>query len=88
MAFHTYNRYRSTSAVAVWTSPDGKNFTYRGNVTGNLRGYLGNLGVSADGLGHIRLSEPSYIGYAYGVNSETLSKANWNTWFSPLTFGE
>ncbi len=88
VAFHTYNRYRSTSAVAVWTSPDGKNFTYRGNVTGSLRGYLANLGVSADGQGHISLSQPSYIGYAYGVNPKTMSKGNWNTWFSPLAFSE
>ena len=80
-AFHTYNRYRFNSEVAVWTSKDGKNFTYRGNMSGVLK-YLGNMGVSGDGEGHIRLSEPQFIGYSYGSNAS----GNWNTWFGPMYF--
>lgn len=80
-AFHTYYRYRSNSAVAVWTSPDGKNFTYLGNVQGVIP-CLGNMGVSGDGEGHIRFSEPQFIGYSYGGNAS----ANWNTWFGPMSF--
>ena len=81
-AFHTYNRHRFDSEIAVWTSPDGKNFTYRGNMTGVLK-YVGNMGVSGDGMGHIRISEQQYVGYAYGGNAS----GNWNTWFGPLFFG-
>ena len=82
-AFHSYNRYRPNSGVAVWTSPDGKEFTYFGSMQG-VKPYLGNLGVSGDGTGHIRLCEPQFIGYSYGGNAS----GNWSTWFSPMYFGE
>ena len=81
-AFHTYNRYRSGSRIAVWTSTDGKNFTYRGDITGNLVPYAGNLGVSGDGMGHIRITEPQILGYSYGGNAS----GNWSTWFNPILF--
>lgn len=81
-AFHTYQRYRPYSKVAVWTSPDGKNFTYQGDMTGYFQSALGNLGVSADGQGHIRLSEQQFMGYSYGHNAD----GRWSTWFSPIYF--
>ena len=80
-AFHTHNRYRYNSEIAVWTSPDGKHFTYRGNMTGVLK-YVGNMGVSGDGEGHMRISEQQYVGYSYGSNST----GNWSTWFGPMYF--
>ena len=81
-AFHSRTRYRPTSKIAVWTSPDGKNFTYRGDMTGSFQPALGNMGVSGDGMGHIRIGEPQYVGYSYGHNSN----ANWSSWFSPMYF--
>lgn len=84
-AFHTYNRVRPNSAVAVWTSPDGKHFTYRGDMTGDLTPRISNMGVSGDGMGHIRLADPVYFGYAYQSGLEGFQ---WSSRFSPMYFGE
>ena len=81
-AFHTYYRMTSLAKIAVWTSEDGINFTFRGNLGGTLQPGAHNMGVSGDGQGHIRLSEPQYVSYAYGGSGW----GNWNTWFAPLFF--
>ena len=83
-AFHTYNRYIPSSAIAVWSSPDGRNFTYQGDMTGDLRPGLGNMGVSGDGMGHIRLRYPQFVSYSYATSG---GRASWNTRFSPMIFG-
>ena len=84
-AFFTYNRVRPNSAVAVWTSPDGKHFTYRGDMAGDLTPRISNMGVSGDGMGHIRLADPVYFGYAY---QSGLEEFQWSSRFSPMYFGE
>ncbi len=83
-AFHTYNRYIPASAIAVWSSPDGRNFTYQGDMTGDLLPGLGNMGVSGDGMGHIRLRDPQFVSYSYATSG---GRASWNTRFSPMIFG-
>ena len=81
-AFHTYYRMTSSAKIAVWTSQDGINFTFRGNLGGSIQPGVHNMGVSGDGQGHIRLSEQQYLGYAYGIGSWGL----WSTWIGPLIF--
>ena len=81
-AFHTYYRMTSSARIAVWTSLDGINFTYLGNMGGLLQAGANNMGVSGDGEGHIRLSEPQYVSYGYGVGTW----GNWSTWFGPMFF--
>lgn len=81
-AFHNYYIMTSRSKVAVWTSKDGLEFTYRGDMTGSFQFGTHNLGVSGDGQGHIRLFEQQYLGYAYGIDTWGC----WSTWFGPIYF--
>ena len=82
-AFHTYNRMTSLSKIAVWTSTDGLNFIYQGDMKGEFMGGMHNMGVSGDDQGHIRLSRQQYVAYAFTGNG---SWGNWNTRFAPMYF--
>lgn len=90
-AFHTSWRITAQSRLSVWTSADGLTFTYLGDVTGNVLPYSHNMGVSGDGLGHVNLSKPQYVSYAYSpetLPSGVTSRAHgaWSTYWSILTY--
>ena len=82
-AFHTYNRMTSSSKIAVWVSEDGLRFSYIGDMRGSFRPGMHNMGVSGDGEGHIKLSQPQYVSYAYVATGQW---GQWSTWFAPMVF--
>ena len=86
-AFHTSWRITQNSRLSVWTSADGLNFEYLGDVTGNVVKYAHNMGVSGDGLGHVNLSKTQYVSYAYSPADATdRSHGAWSTYWSILSY--
>ena len=86
-AFHTSWRITANSRLSVWTSADGLNFEYLGDVTGNVVKYAHNMGVSGDGLGHVNLSRTQYVSYAYSPADATdRSHGAWSTYWSTLSY--
>ena len=86
-AFHTSWRLTQLSRLSVWTSADGLTFTYLGDITGNVVKYAHNMGVSGDGLGHVNLSKPQYVSYAYRPVDQPLGpNGRWSTYWSELSY--
>ena len=86
-AFHTSWRITALSRLSVWTSTDGLNFTYMGDVSGNVIIYAHNMGVSGDGLGHVNLSKQQFVSYAYSPADVTdRAHGRWSTYWSVLTY--
>lgn len=81
IAVHTASRMNASSKIVVWYSSNGLYFTKAGELTGALKPYLHNCGISGDAKGHIDITKPQYICYAYGS-----TWASWNTRLNPLSF--
>ena len=84
VAVHTSSRMTDQAYINVWISPDGENFRNIGRLEGPTKPGLHNCGISGDGHGHIQLSKPQFIAYAYGIGSW----GQWNTYLQPLQFNE
>lgn len=84
VAMHTSSRMSSSAYINVWISRNGKNFTYLGKLEGPTKVGLHNLGLSGDEMGHMQLSKPQFVAYAYGIDSW----GKWNTYLQPLNFKE
>lgn len=80
-AIHTAARLTPSSYIFLWESEDGITFKKVGVVQGSFKPYLHNCGWSGDSQGHIDISKPQFISYAYGP-----TWGAWNTAWHPLTF--
>ncbi len=84
VAMHTSSRMSESAYINVWISSDGKKFTRLGKLDGPTQAGLHNLGLSGDEVGHMQLSKPQFVAYAYGISSW----GKWNTYLQPLEFKE
>ena len=84
IAVHTSQRMSESAYINVWISPDGKNFKHLGKLSGTTQPGLHNCGISGDERGHMQLSKPQYIAYAYGIGTW----GQWNTYMQPLEFNK
>lgn len=80
----TANRMSYRSSVKLYYSYDGKNFKEAEVDDSAAKKYLHNIGITGDGRGHIDLSKPQFICYAYSEGG--FSWGNWNTEFQQITF--
>ncbi len=84
VAMNTSSRMSASAYISVWISTSGKKFTYLGKLEGPTQPGLHNLGLSGDELGHMQLSKPQFVAYAYGIGTW----GKWNTFLQPLSFKE
>lgn len=84
IAMHSSKRMSQDAFLVVWISNDGINFTNIGALEGDRQPGLHSCGMTGDAQGHIQLSRPQYIAYAYGIGTW----GQWNTYFQPLQFNE
>ena len=84
IAVHTSKRMTSDAYINVWISKDGVSFKNIGKLSGTTQPGLHNCGISGDEHGHMQLSRPQFIAYAYGIGTW----GKWNTFLQPLTFNE
>jgi len=83
IAVHTASRMSANSKIYVWYSSNGRYFVNAGILQGPLQSYLHNCGISGDEEGHMDITKPQFISYAYGS-----SWGAWNTYFNPLQFAK
>jgi len=76
VAVHAAERFTPRSYVQMWESDDGIHFRRSAELRTGLRPHLHNAGISGDRQGHIDITRPQYLGYAYGSNA---SWGQWNT---------
>ncbi|MCR4920343.1 MAG: hypothetical protein K5945_01360 [Bacteroidaceae bacterium] len=84
IAVHTSQRMTESAYINVWLSGDGINFRNIGKLSGTTQAGLHNCGISGDERGHMQLSKPQYIAYAYGIGTW----GQWNTFLQPLEFNQ
>ncbi|MBQ7179769.1 MAG: hypothetical protein IJR87_00590 [Bacteroidaceae bacterium] len=84
IAVHTAKRMTADAYVNVWVSADGRTFRDIGKLEGTTQPGLHNCGITGDAQGHIQLSRPQFIAYAYGIGTW----GKWNTHLQPLQFSE
>ena len=84
IAVHTSNRMTETAYINVRISSDGVSFRNIGKLSGTTQAGLHNCGISGDERGHMQLSRPQFIAYAYGIGTW----GQWNTTLQPLKFNE
>lgn len=80
----TDKRMSYRSRIKMYYSYDGKNFREAEVDDASAKAYLHNIGITGDGRGHIDLSKPQFVAYAYGDGG--LNWGRWNTEFQQITF--
>ncbi len=78
------NRLTDSSYAQMWKSTDGIHFAPWGKLISGLQPYAAFIGLSADSLGQLKNSMPSYISYSYGKSVGSITDAD--TYFSPIFF--
>lgn len=84
VAMHTSSRMTEDAYINVWISDNGTYFKRLGKLSGPTQKGLHNLGLSGDEQGHMQLSKPQFVAYAYGLGTW----GQWNTQLQPLEFPE
>ncbi len=80
----TDKRMSYRSRIKMYYSYDGKNFKEAEVEDSAAKKYLHNIGITGDGQGHIDLSKPQFVCYAYSEGGFAWGK--WNTEFQQITF--
>ncbi len=80
----TADRMSYRSRVKIYYSYDGKNFKEAEVNDAAAKKYLHNIGITGDGQGHIDLSSPQFVCYAYSEGGFSWGK--WNTEFQQIVF--
>jgi hypothetical protein len=83
IAVNTFRRSTAKAYIQMWESGDGIHFTPATMGRDNLKPFLHNVGLSGDRQGHIDISTPQYVGYAYGS-----VWARWNTALHRISFAD
>ena len=80
LAIATGNRMTADSYVVFYESDDGITFTQCDPVKENTYAFCHNAGISGTPNGHIKLSDQTFIIYAYGTDW-----GQWNTRVQPIS---
>lgn len=89
LAVNTARRMTKDAYIQMWQSDDGIHFEPIGD--GRMPGIifpsgLHNCGLNGDARGHIDVSKPQHIAFAYGLDANGNSAwAAWSTFLQPIT---
>ncbi len=88
LAVNTASRMTKNAYIQMWQSEDGIRFERIGD--GRMQGIifpsgLHNCGLNGDARGHIDISKPQHIAFAYGLDANGNSAwASWSTFLQPI----
>lgn len=87
LAVNTVKRMTKDAYIEAWQSEDGITFERIGKIEGILYpSGLHNCGINGDEQGHIDISKPQHIAFAYGIDDAGQSLwACWSTYLQPIT---